>query len=254
MKSTLLKIAAAVSIPMLAASNASAVNVGLELALLTDVSGSVDAAEYDLQKQGYVLAFQSTAVHNAILGSVGGSIAVTYIEWAGQNSQSVLVDWRIINSVQTALNFAFELSNTSRAFVGGTAPGSAINFAVPRFASNIFDAPRQVIDVSGDGQQNEGANTAAARDAALAAGIDAINGLPILGEPGLLAWYQNNIQAGAGSFTVPASNFASFNTAIQNKLIAEITGNGVPDGGSTMLFISGALGCICWFARRRVMG
>ncbi|WP_409559305.1 DUF1194 domain-containing protein, partial [Accumulibacter sp.] len=38
---------------------ANAVPVGLELVLLVDVSGSVDATEYALQKTGYVNAFNS---------------------------------------------------------------------------------------------------------------------------------------------------------------------------------------------------
>ena len=78
---------------------ASAVPVGLELVLLVDVSGSVDATEYGLQKTGYVNAFNSAAVQNAILGSQLGKIAVTYVEWSGNNEQSQQVGWTLIDSV-----------------------------------------------------------------------------------------------------------------------------------------------------------
>ncbi len=223
--------------------------VGLELSLLVDVSGSVDATEFNLQRSGYVQAFQSAAVQNAILGSTNGSIAVNLIYWSGAGEQSTAVGFTLINSVASANAFAAAINATARPFSGSTAPGSAINFAVPLFSSNLFDAPRQVIDVSGDGAENDGANTLTARNNALAAGIDTINGLPILGEAGLLAFYQNNIQGGAGSFTTAAANFAAFATAIENKLVTEIN-NTVPEPAS-IVFLLSAMGLTGLVARRR---
>jgi hypothetical protein len=81
--------AAAVAAPLaLAATPSHAVNVGLELALLIDVSGSVDPTEFALQRDGYVNAFNSLAVQSAIANSVGGAIAVTLIQWSGRASNS----------------------------------------------------------------------------------------------------------------------------------------------------------------------
>ncbi|MCM8611495.1 DUF1194 domain-containing protein [Accumulibacter sp.] len=221
--------AVAVSAAYMPAANAT--NVALELALLVDVSGSVIGTEYNLQKGGYVAAFQNPGIQAAIAALTGG-IAVTYIEWSGAAQQSVQVGWTHITDAASANAFAAAINGTTRAFSGSTAPGSAINFATPLFTNN-FDSLRQVIDVSGDGAQNQGDNTAAARDAALAAGIDTINGLPILGEAGLLAWYQNNIQGGAGSFTLPANDFADFERAAITKIGREITPT--PEPGSLAL-------------------
>ena len=89
-----------------------AVPVGLELVLLVDVSGSVSAGEYNLQKQGYVDAFQSAAVENAILGSVGGAIAVTYVEWSGNNQHLQQVGWTLIDSASAADDFADDINAT----------------------------------------------------------------------------------------------------------------------------------------------
>lgn len=214
-------------------------HVGMEIALLADVSSSVSTAEYNLMLQGYVQAFQSAAVQDAILNGPG-SIAVTYIEFSGSTSQSTRVNWTLINSAATANAFAAALAANTRAFTGNTAPGSAINYAVPLFASNAFTSDRQTIDVAGDGAENQGANTATARDAALTAGIDTINGLAILGEVGLEAWYNANIKGGVNSFVEPATDFNAFALSLRNKMTWEILG--VPEPATIAVLTASLLG------------
>jgi hypothetical protein len=232
--------AAALALPLaFAGQTAHAVPVGLELLLLVDVSGSVDANEYNLQKSGYVQAFQSAAVQNAIINSVGGSIAVAYVEWSGNAQQSYRVNWTQISDAASANAFAAAINASTRAFSGQTGIQAAMRFGGGQFASNGFEAPRQVIDVSGDGADNDttacnvGANAACGRDSALAAGVDTINGLPILGETGLLGYYQTNVQGGANAFTNPAASFAVFQAAIESKLIREVSR--VPEPASLAL-------------------
>jgi hypothetical protein len=90
-----------------------------------------------------------------------------------------------------------------------------------------------VIDVSGDGENNQGPSPEAERDLAVAEGAT-INGLPILQEPGLLAaagqpgetqleeHYRRQVIGGAGAFMVPTEGFEGFHRAIRRKLILEI--------------------------------
>ena len=118
---------------------ASAVPVGLELVLLVDVSGSVDTSEYNLQKGGYVTAFQNAAVQAAILASQGGKIAVTYVEWSSDGDQATKVVWTLIDSVASANAFATAINNTTRAFAGSTAVQDAIRYGAERFANNGFE-------------------------------------------------------------------------------------------------------------------
>lgn len=247
-----LAAAAAVALGALAAGHAAAAPVALELALLVDVSGSVDATEYGLQKTGYVNAFNDPVIQAAIAALTGG-IAVTYIEWSSATLQSQVVNWTHLTDATSSGAFATAISGAPRAFAGGsTAPGSAINFASPLFLGNNFEGARWIIDVSGDGEQNDGANTAAARDAFLATPtiteglFKSINGLAI-GGSGLVTWYTNNIQGGPNSFTLQASTFAAFDSAVRTKIGREISN--VPEPVS--LALVGVALAACGVASRR---
>lgn len=136
----------------------------------------------------------------------------------------------LINNPDSALQFANAIETIVRPFSTGTEPGSAIQFATPLFSSNNYEGKRWVIDVSGDGVQDGFVSTFQARDAALAAGVSAINGLPInpdylknRGKSYLDVWYENNVQGGNGSFTLPAYGFDDVGRALEQKLRRELT-------------------------------
>ena len=152
---------------------------------------------------------------------------MTYIEWSGANQQATLVNWTHVTDAASANAFANAIAGTSRAYTSNTAPGSAINYAAPGFLLNGYEGARWVIDVSGDGAQNAGANTAGARDDFLNSaptGVSAaVNGLAILGEGGLQSWYENNIKGGANAFVIAANGFDDFENAVKTKIGREIS-------------------------------
>ncbi|MFM4702267.1 DUF1194 domain-containing protein [Aeromonas bivalvium] len=210
--------------------------VDTELQLLMDVSGSVTASEFNLQLQGYVDAFYSQAVQDAILDTSDGklgSIAVQMVMWSGSTQQAVMTDWFHLYDMTSINNFAATLDALVRPYAGMTAPGSAMTFGGLQFDTNDFTAARQVMDVSGDGIQNNGLDTATVRDQLLASGIDTINGITIGQDypDGVLQdWYLNNIAGGEDAFVINATTFADFGSALELKLAAEIEGGIIPEG------------------------
>ena len=201
---------------------AQAIPVDTELQLLVDISGSVDATEYNLQLQGYVDAFRNPTVQSAITNGTHGQIAVQFVYWSGRREQQVMADWTLIDSGAAANSFANVLDALSRPFSGMTYVGDAMQFGLTQFqGDNGFEGTRNVMDVSGDGIQNGGSSTSAARDDVLAE-IDTINGLPIGSNLALSTWYANNVVGGTDAFLLPAMSFADFQAAIEQKLLQEI--------------------------------
>ncbi|HXF53659.1 MAG TPA: DUF1194 domain-containing protein [Hyphomicrobiaceae bacterium] len=224
--------ALALALPCFPQASVALEEVDLELVLLADSSGSIDAEELQLQREGYAAAFQ----HPQVLGAIGrgarGRIAVTYVEWADAAHQSVLVPWMVIDGAQSAARFAEALKGHPRLAWGSNAIGAAIAKAQQLIEGNAFEGDRKVIDFSGDSANNwHGISIAAARAAALSAGM-VINGLAITcrerGCSGRPRYYDledafaRTIIGGPGSFVLTADGKTSFEEAVRRKLVLEI--------------------------------
>lgn len=215
------------------AAPAHAVPVDMELVLAVDVSRSVDAEEARLQREGYLAALVNPRVLQAIRSGQTGRIAVTYVEWAGSDYQRTVVAWSVIEDAASARAFAERLAEASYVSRNWTSISGAIDYALHMFATaDGFETARRVIDISGDGRNNEGRTSDEARDEAVAAGVT-INGLPIINdrpnfgrppETDLEDVYREHVIGGPGAFLILADNFSAFAAAILNKLIREIAG------------------------------
>jgi hypothetical protein len=206
--------------------------VDVELVLAVDVSYSMDMDELAVQREGYAQALVSREFLQALRSLPNGKISVTFFEWAASNDQKIIIPWRVIDGPETADAVAAEILKAPIRRASRTSISGAIYFAMPLFESNPYPGLRRVIDISGDGPNNNGAPVTPAREAALAKGIT-INGLPIMvKEPSYstmdienLDWYYEDcVIGGPGSFVVAIKDREKFREAIRSKLLLEVAG------------------------------
>jgi hypothetical protein len=206
--------------------------VDVELVLAVDVSYSMDMDELAIQREGYAQAIISKEFLQALKSLPNGKVSITYFEWAASSDQKIIIPWRLIDGPETADAVASEIMKTPVRRASRTSISGAIYFAMPLFDQDPYHGTRRVIDISGDGPNNNGAPVTPARDEAVSKGI-VINGLPIMvKEPSYstmdidnLDWYYEDcVIGGPGSFVVPIKDRERFKEAIRTKLLLEVAG------------------------------
>ncbi|QIE56342.1 DUF1194 domain-containing protein [Pikeienuella piscinae] len=206
------------------------IEVDVELVLAVDVSRSMTARELEIQRRGYAEALASQEVIRAIEDGLHGRIALTYMEWAGEHSQRFVVDWTLIENRVDAETFAARISAHFDGALRRTSISGAIDRATASFENNGFAGLRRVIDISGDGPNNQGRPAPDARDAALARGV-AINGLPLMTREGMGSqwnletldeYYRRCVTGGPTSFVIPVLEWRNFPAAVRRKLVLEL--------------------------------
>jgi len=205
--------------------------VDLALAMAIDISGSIDPDEAHLQREGYVQAFRDPVIVKAILGGANGRIAVAYYEWSDAWVQRILIDWTLLDSEAAIEAFASRLAAAPISIARRTSISGAIRYAIPLFGRSPYEAERKVLDISGDGSNNDGALVTDMRHEALKERI-VINGLPIMNdrpnpfgfpsEADLDKYYLHCVTGGPRSFVEVARNFEDFPRAVRKKLLQEV--------------------------------
>lgn len=221
----------------LSAGTASAAEpVDIELVLAVDVSLSMSPFELDIQRDGYAAALTHDRVLQAIAEGAYGRIAVTYFEWAGVSSHHVIVPWTIIANKADAERVAAKLSAQPANSARRTSIAAALDFGADLFAESQFRGMKRVIDISGDGPNNQGEPVEMARDAVIKQGIT-INGLPLMTTGGFSStydvtdldrYYTDCVIGGPGAFMIPVNDWSQFPEAIRRKLVLELAGPSSP--------------------------
>ncbi|MET4800306.1 DUF1194 domain-containing protein [Bradyrhizobium sp. LB11.1] len=206
--------------------------VDVELVIAVDVSYSMDLDELAVQREGYAQAIISKEFLQALRAGPNARISVTYFEWSASSDQRIIIPWRVIDGPETADAVANEIMKAPVRRGSRTSISGAILFAMPLFDEDPYRGFRRVIDISGDGPNNNGPTVTPVRDEALAKGI-IINGLPIMvKEPSYstmdienLDWYYEDcVIGGPGSFVVTIKDRENFKEAIRTKLLLEVAG------------------------------
>jgi hypothetical protein len=215
---------------LFAAATVRAEEVDVALVIAVDISYSMDPEEQELQREGFAEAFRSPLVHDAIRKGMLGRIAVTYMEWAGAYDQRVVLPWTMLDNPESIMAFADRIAAIPLRRGQRTSVSGAIDAAARLFENSGLETTRKVIDVSGDGANNQGRPVTQARDEAIAKGIT-INGLPImLKKPGYLdvtdldIYFRACVIGGQGAFMVPARQKSQFQQAIKAKILLEVSG------------------------------
>ncbi len=213
------------ALPGVAKAGAVEAELDLKLVLAVDASGSVSNERFELQRQGYALAFRDRRVMAAIASLAGQAMAATMMQWTGPSLHVQVVPWSLLHDESSAAAFADRIGTAPRRlFGGGTSISGAIDESRRLMALQGPRALRHVIDISGDGANNSGRRVTAARDEAVADGV-VINGLPILNvEPDLDEHYRSQVIGGPGAFMIAVENYGQFAEAIVHKLVTEIAG------------------------------
>jgi hypothetical protein len=217
---------------LLIAAARGAEQVDVELVFVSDASLSIDGAEIKFQREGYAGALLHPDVLAATKRGGLSRIAVTFIEWADEETQDVVVAWQVIDGEKSATRFGEALLAAPRTAYGINAIGAAIAAGQRTIETNAYQGLRKVIDFSGDSANNWGGiSIAETRANALAAGIT-INGLPVecpgddcSGSPvgyDLEKAFREQIIGGPGSFVAVADKNTSFAEAVRRKLILEL--------------------------------
>jgi len=216
--------------PPVMAASAAEVEVDVELMLAVDVSRSMTRRELEIQRRGYAEALLSREVLDAIRYGPRGQVAVTYVEWAGSLSQRIIVGWTLLRDRADAEAFAARLAAHFDSNLRRTSISGAIDYASGLFDGNGFAGLTQVIDISGDGPNNQGRPVTAARRDALVRGIS-INGLPLMTREGMGSqwhiedldrYYRDCVIGGPGAFVIPVLEWQHFPTAVKRKLVLEL--------------------------------
>lgn len=212
---------AAFACALLPALSARACDVALLLSV--DVSSSIDLGEYRLQVDGMADALMDPAIGDALMQ---GQVALAVMQWSGVGHQRLVLDWRRMRSPADVATFAARARAMPRAFINSdTAIGDALLFGLRQF-DPVADCRRRVIDVSGDGTENAGSSTKAARQQAEAVGVN-VNGIAIesLGVA-VTSFYQLSLITREG-FVLTARGHLDYARAIRAKIrreVARVTG------------------------------
>jgi Protein of unknown function (DUF1194) len=207
-------------------------HVDLKLVLATDVSGSINNNELWLERQGTAAAFLYPDVIRAIETGALGRIAVAMVDFSSPGFGKTVIEWRIIHDRASAADFARTILNIPRTPGNRTSVSDALELGARLLESSDKEivATRKVIDVAGDGANNDGKPLAEARRRVMARGI-VVNGLAIMDEnangyfPDLDKYYRACVAGGRGAFVIAVKSFRDFGAAMRRKLILEISQN-----------------------------
>jgi len=252
---------------------ARAVSVDSELLLLVDsTQRGLNNNSFDSLMDSYADAFSSSAVMNSIQSGAYGRIAVSLMFFGNAGTQTVGIPWMSIGSAAEAQTFA----NILRAINRPQSPGSiqvdsALLAAIPRFGTetggtgNGFESTAQIVEVvaASTPTGNNNAAVTAARNQALASGVDVINAVAVGNQASNIAsYFANNVIGGQTGGVAASSTGSALNGNLSAFLASQVSGQvgagavasltAVPEPSPVLALVFG-FGLLC-LRRNRYVG
>jgi Protein of unknown function (DUF1194) len=194
----------------------------LALALGFDVSHSVSAADYRLQKSGLIDALNTPGIRAALLDPAD-HVRIAVFEWSGSDVQDLVMDWHEVSGTSDLDAILAVLSAHERLnYPQPTALGAALRFGW-RLLEAERDCDARTLDMSGDGRNNVGPDPLSIYAQADFGDIT-VNGLTIARhEADIAEYYIQHVIRGEGAFVEQARTHEDFPVAIRRKLERELT-------------------------------
>jgi Protein of unknown function (DUF1194) len=213
---------------------AHAADVDVAIVFAVDVSSSIDPDLADLQREGHAAALTSPEIVAAIARNHLGCISVAYFEWSSPGRVQNVLPWTSICGPEDAKAAALVIRDKgdtgfSRRGRGGTSVSSAIDVGSLLLDQFPGRAAKKVIDISANGENNDGLPVQQSRKNAIAKGYT-INAIAIPAEdenPGhqLASYFANSVIGGSQAFVVTPTGTGDYATALRRKLVTEISLN-----------------------------
>lgn len=227
-----------VQLPNIASARSQNVSVDLQLVLAVDSSGSVPISAVAAQREAFADAFLNKRLQDAILTGPIHKIAIIYFEFSDQSQQQVVVPWMSISNANEIKAFSTKLKNSRLGFLrGDTSISVAMKFAQNTLLDNNYLSCRTVLDITGNGRNNNGPNVKNVSDSLVSENIT-INALSINAkvtdqkgpynylfsryDGPIDKYYENQVIGGPRSFVLSIDEKEDYVDAILRKLIMEI--------------------------------
>jgi len=225
--------------------------VDVALVLAADISGSMTPEEVHLQRMAYVAALRDPRVIRAIELGRHGRIAIAYMEWSRHSLQIPVMRFRTVGNAEEAEAAAAKLlawadsdaAMSRRRGGGGTSIGAALAYAHDLLAGSGYTDVPWVIDISGDGINNDGAPPDLYRDRLVSSGA-VVNGLPIASDlspteaTSLEAYYARCVIGGVGAFQLLVNDAGRLAETLTFKLVMEIAGIAPPESSEARVVLA----------------
>ncbi|MBZ9965904.1 DUF1194 domain-containing protein [Mesorhizobium sp. BR1-1-2] len=207
-----------------------AADVDAAIVFAVDMSSSVDAATADMLREGHASAMYAPEVMAAITRNRIGCVGITYFEWASRGHLHMVLPWTRVCGLSDGKAAASAILERAQRGYGHTGGDTSISFAIDEGSLLLEHFPgaaaRKIIDIAGNGTNNDGLPVQQSRLRAISKGftINAIVISPLIRSVkyDLTSYFAENVIGGPSAFVIAPANKSNYAVALRRKLVDEI--------------------------------